>query len=125
MHDKKFSLKDRIRSFTYAFAGLVALIRNEHNARIHLFAACCVIIAGVLLSLSATEWIMIIFAIGSVFAAEAFNSSLEALSDLISPGYHERIKQTKDFAAAAVLITAIAAAVIGLIVFIPKITVLF
>ena len=66
------------------------------------------------------EWVAIVFAIGSVFAAEAVNSSIEALADLVSPGYNEAIKRTKDLAAGAVLILAIAAAVVGCLIFIPK-----
>ena len=70
---------------------------------------------------SSTEWIAIVFAIGSVLAAEAVNSSIEALADLVSPEYNEAIKRTKDLAAGAVLILAISAAIVGLIIFIPKI----
>ena len=125
MQNKKFSFQARLRSFKYAFQGLGALIRNEHNARIHLFAAICVMIAGIIFSVSTVEWLVISLAIGAVFAAEAFNSSIEALSDLVSPGYNEKIKKAKDFAAAAVLITAVAAATAGLIIFIPKIAGLF
>ena len=77
--------------------------------------------AGWLIGLSSTEWIAIVFAIGSVLAAEAVNSSIEALADLVSPEYNEAIKRTKDLAAGAVLILAISAAIVGLIIFIPKI----
>lgn len=66
------------------------------------------------------EWIAVIFAIGMVLAAEAVNSSIEALADLVSPDYNEAIKRTKDLAAGAVLILAIAAAIVGLLIFIPK-----
>ena len=72
------------------------------------------------MNLSAEEWIVIAFAIGLVLAAEAINSSIEALADLVSPEYNEAIKRTKDLAAGAVLILAITAAIVGLIVFIPK-----
>jgi len=71
------------------------------------------------------EWIAISIVIGSVFAAEAINSSIEALSDLVSPDYNEAIKKTKDLAAGAVLILALVAATVGLIIFIPKIGKLF
>ena len=121
VENKKFSIRARIRSFDYAISGIVTLIKNEHNARIHLFATICVVFAGFLLDISANEWIAVIFAIGFVFAMEAVNSAVEYLSDLISPEYNRLIKQAKDVAAAAVLFAAIAAACVGLIIFIPKI----
>lgn len=121
MKNDGFTLRKRLRSFRYAFHGIQLLIRYEHNAWIHCFAAVCVITAGFLTGLSAMEWIVVIFAIGMVLAAEAVNSSIEALADLVSPGYNEAIKRTKDLAAGAVLILAIAAAIIGMIIFIPKI----
>lgn len=120
MENKKFNLKARIKSFSHALRGIFTLVQNEHNARIHLFATVCVVIAGFLLKLSSGEWISIIFAIGFVFAMEAVNSAIEYLSDLISPDYNRLIKQAKDVAAAAVLFAAITAASIGLIIFIPK-----
>lgn len=121
MDNKKFSVKARIKSFGYAFNGIGTLLRNEHNARIHLAAAICAITAGFLLGITPAEWMAVIFAIGFVFSAEAVNSAIEYLADLISPEYNKLIKNAKDVAAAAVLIAAIAAAAIGAIIFIPKI----
>lgn len=121
MNDKHFSIKARLKSFAYAFNGIIALIKNEHNARIHLFATICVIPAGFFFHLSAGEWIAVIFAIGFVFSAEAVNSAIEYLADFVSPGRHELIRLAKDIAAAAVLFAAITAAIVGLIIFLPKI----
>ncbi len=115
-----FSWKKRLLSFKYAFNGIVLLIRNEHNAWIHCFAAVSVVVCGLIFNLKAMEWIAIVLAIGMVLAAEAFNSAIEVLADKVSPEYNEAIKRTKDLAAGAVLLLALAAAVIGLIVFIPK-----
>lgn len=120
MKNDGFTLRKRLRSFRYAFHGIQFLIRHEHNAWIHSFAAVCVVTAGCLTGLSVMEWIAVIFAIGMVLAAEAVNSSIEALADLVSPDYNEAIKRTKDLAAGAVLILAIAAAIVGLLIFIPK-----
>lgn len=120
MKNSGFTLKKRLKSFQYAWHGIVLLIRHEHNAWIHTFAAICVIAAGFQTRLSTTEWIAVTFAIGSVLAAEAFNSAIEALADRVNESYDEAIKRTKDLASGAVLLTAIAAAVIGLIIFIPK-----
>lgn len=120
MKNSGFTLSKRIRSFKYAFNGIRLLITTEHNAWIHCFAAVAVVVAGCFAGLSAGEWIAVVFAIGLVLAAEAFNSSIETLADLVCPGYDEAIKRTKDLAAGAVLILAMAASVVGMIIFIPK-----
>lgn len=120
MKEEKFSLIKRLKSITYAFNGLKVLIQEEHNARIHLFAAVCVVITGFILKISSGEWITIIFAIGFVIALEAINSAIENIADFISPGKNKQIKKIKDLSAGAVLVGAITAAAVGLIVFIPK-----
>ena len=120
MKNDGFTLRKRLKSFRFAFNGIRLLVTREHNAWIHCFIAVCVIVTGCLVGLSATEWIVITMAIGMVLAAEAFNSSIEALADLVSPGYNEAIKHTKDLAAGAVLLSALSALVVGLLVFIPK-----
>ena len=83
---ERFSIKKRIRSFGYAFSGLKTLFREEHNAWIHAAATVLVIAAGFLLRLSETEWIAVTAAIGLVIAAEAFNSSIERLADVVQLG---------------------------------------
>lgn len=117
---EKFSIAKRLKSFTYAFNGLRVLFKEEHNSRIHLFATICVVVAGVLLKLSVLEWVAVAFAIGLVFCGEIFNSAIEDLSDVVCPEQDERIKKVKDLSAAAVLVNAITAAVVGLLVFLPK-----
>lgn len=122
---EKFSISKRLKSFTYASNGLKVLFQEEHNSRIHLFATVCVIVAGMLLKLSILEWVAVAFAVGLVFSGEIFNSAIEDLADVVCPERDERIKKVKDLAAAAVLVNAITAAVIGLLVFVPKIIHLF
>jgi len=121
MNKKPFSFKDRIRSFRYAFQGIRILIAGEHNAWIHCFAALCVIACGFLFEISTTEWIAVVIAIGMVLSAEAFNSAIEALADRVDSEYNKAIKRTKDLAAGGVLLVAITAAIIGGIIFFPKI----
>jgi len=121
----KFSIAKRLKSFTYAFDGLVTLIKEEHNARIHLVAMLCVVAAGFLFRISPFEWMAVAFAIGIVFGSEAFNSAIERLSDKVCLERDERIKKVKDLSAAAVLIAAITALATGIIVFLPKIIALF
>jgi len=121
MKQQDFSISKRVKSFGYAFNGLKILIQEEHNSRIHILAACIVVIAGYFFQLSGLEWIAIVFAIGLVIAFEIFNSAIENIADFISPGQDDSIKKIKDLSAAGVLVVALTAAIIGLIVFIPKI----
>lgn len=118
---EKFSWRKRGKSFVYAFAGIKYLIGKEHNAWIHCAATVMVIAAGAILGIDKNEWCLVILCIGMVLAAEGFNTAIEKLTDLASPGYNELAGKAKDVAAGAVLITAIAAATVGLIIFIPKI----
>ena len=125
MKEEKFSIAKRLKSFTYAFAGLKVLFKEEHNAWIHLFATVCVIVAGILFKISLLEWVAVAFAIGLVFSFEIMNTSVENIADFICPERDDRIKRIKDLAAAAVLVSAITATVVGLLVFVPKILELF
>lgn len=118
---KKFSWRRRAESFKYAFAGIVQLVKEEHNARIHCVVAVLTVIAGFVFSIQPIEWIAIAICIGAVLAAEGFNTAVEALADRITTDRDNAIKKAKDVAAGAVLITAIAAVAVGLIIFVPKI----
>jgi diacylglycerol kinase (ATP) len=120
-----FSWRKRGKSFVYAFAGLRKLISEEHNARIHTVAALAAILLGFLFGISAHEWCIIVLCIGSVIAAEAFNSAIEALADKVETKHDALIGRAKDMAAGGVLITAIASATIGLIIFLPYLIALF
>lgn len=117
----KFSLLARLRSFKYAFNGFKLLLKDEHNARLHLFFALLAIIWGFLLKISSEEWCFIVFAIGFVFVAEILNTCIEELCNFISPQQDSRIKKIKDLAASAVLISAATAVVVGLVIFVPLI----
>lgn len=119
MKNNGFTLRKRLRSFRYAAHGIRDLFR-EDNARIHAVVAVAVIVAGVWLGLSLTEWAVIMLTIGAVLAAEAVNTALESLCDRVSPGFDEHIRRAKDLAAGAVLLLAMAAVVVGLFIFLPK-----
>ena len=116
------SLKKRIQSFGFAFKGVATLFKTQPNARIHLIAICGVTVAGYLLKVSTSEWCFIVIAFAMVLAAEAFNTAVEFVVDLASPDYHALAGKAKDVAAAAVLITSIGVAILGLIIFIPKLS---
>ncbi|WP_422124799.1 diacylglycerol kinase family protein [Planococcus sp. X10-3] len=109
-----------LRSFVFAFAGIRTALQSEQNIRFHFTAAAGVIMAGLLTGLSTMEWIMITLTIGGMLAFEMLNSSMERIVDLASPDLHPLAKQAKDMAAGAVLVFAIASAIIGLLIFLPK-----
>ena len=118
---EKLTLKARVNSFRNAFSGLVAILITEPNARIHFAILIPVIIAGLFLKISPSDWIAITLASGLVLSSECFNTAIEYLSDTIHPGYDLKIKKVKDISAAGVLISAIISVITGLIVFIPEI----
>jgi len=125
MNKSKNGLKRRIKSFGYAFTGVYELIKSEPNARIHLIATVGVVTAGLLLHLSNTEWCVVMIIIAMVWATEAFNTVIEKLTDHLFREQHETARIAKDVSAGAVLICAIAALICGLIIFLPKIILLF
>jgi diacylglycerol kinase len=110
-----------MRSFVYAWAGLKKFFLTEHNAWIHLGVACAAIILGFLLKLSSEDWIGVLFAIGLVLVAEAFNTCIEKMRDKLLPLPDKTVKYVKDLAAGGVLIAALTAVAIGLIIFVPAI----
>ena len=115
----KYDFKKQIRSFGYAWKGLRQCIGKEQNLSFHLITTIIVIGAGFLFDITRTEWMIIILCIGVVVAAELFNTAIERLVDLISRERHPIEGQVKDIAAGAVLVCAVAAAIIGGIIFIP------
>lgn len=125
MKNEKFSIKKRIKSFSYAFAGLKVLFREEHNSWIHAVAAVMAIVAGFLFRISYMEWIAVLIVIGMVISAEILNSSLERTADFVKAERDDRKRDIKDLGAAAVLVCAIVAVLVGLIIFLPKILALF
>lgn len=106
-----------MRSFIYAFRGLLKTIRTERNMRVHLSVAFYVIIAGFVTNISGAEWATVLVCIGVVTALECFNTAIESLCDTVCPEKCKGIKTTKDAAAGAVLCAAIVSAVVGGIVF--------
>lgn len=118
-------IKRRILSFKYAFKGLWDLFNSQANAKIHLGVALLCLGFGWYFQLSTVEWCFVIIAIFSVLAAEAFNTALEFLTDLVSPDFHELAGRTKDVAAAGVLLVSMGAISVGLFIFLPKFYLLF
>lgn len=116
----KSYLKKRIESFGYAFKGIATLFKTEAHAQVHLVALVVISLMGFWLGLSATEWCLILICMALVLCAEAINTALEALTDLVSPDHHPLAGKAKDVAAGAVLLSVIFCGVVWGIIFLPK-----
>ncbi len=115
-----FSLALSLRSFRYAWQGIITLLRQERNARLHLIASILALSLALYLGLTSLEWIALVVSISAVWAAELFNTAIEALCDRVSEEKHPLIKTAKDCAAGGVLVLSLNALIIGLILFLPK-----
>ncbi|MFC2173749.1 diacylglycerol kinase family protein [Acidobacteriota bacterium] len=115
----KFTYSGRIRSVWYALRGIALMVRTQHNAWIHALATVLVTGLGIFLRLSSSEWCWLVLAIIAVWTAEALNTALELLADVASPEFHPLVKQAKDVAAGAVLISSIGSILIGLFILGP------
>ena len=118
---KVLSIERLKKSFGYAFKGIDDVVSNEPNMKIHISVAILVVIMAFLLKISMIEWIILVLLIGLVLAAEIINTTIENLVDMYTKDYNERAKVVKDTAAGTVLILAITSAIIGLMIFVPKI----
>jgi len=110
-----------IKGFKYALQGIISAFKSERNMKIHVLIMLLVIIAGIILKISTIEWIICIILFALVIGAEMFNTAIEAVVDIIMPEKNDKAKFIKDVSAGAVLIFAISAAIIGMILFVPKI----
>jgi len=109
----------RLASFRHALRGIGRLLKTQANARIHLAASSAVVALGLWLPLTRTDWALLVLAMGGVWVAEAFNTALETLVDLVSPEWHSLARDAKDIAAGAVLLATLAAVALGLLVLAP------
>lgn len=123
-NSSKFSWRARLKSFVYAWEGIVWFFRKEHNASVHLSATVMVLVLSVSFGVNKTEAIAVVFSIAFVWVAEMINTAIEKAMDLVSPQHNPPVKIIKDVSAGAVLVAAIAAFIIGGIIFIPKILML-
>ena len=122
---KQKGIKKFIHSFEYPIKGLKYAYRNEQNLAVDVGISILVIVASIIFKLSIVEWVVVVFAIGSVLSLELINTAIEAVVDLVTEEYHPLAKVAKDTSAAAVFVIAIVAAIVGLIIFLPKVISLF
>ncbi|HEU4965518.1 MAG TPA: diacylglycerol kinase [Bacilli bacterium] len=109
-----------IKSFSYAVEGMTYALTTQRNMRIHFALAFLAMIASILFDLSKLEIVLVFFSIIMVIGAELFNTAVEAVVDLVTDDYHPLAKIAKDTAAAAVLMTAVHAVIVGFFVFFDK-----
>lgn len=117
---KRFSIVARIKSSAHAWRGIGIFIKTTHNSWVAIFFSILATYMGYMLSISTTEWALLVFAMGIVFVSEAFNTAIEVDIDLTSPQFHPYARDTKDVSAGAVLLAIIMAGIIGMIIFLPK-----
>jgi diacylglycerol kinase len=113
-----------LKSFVFAFHGLKDCLLHEKNFQVQLVIALMVAAAGVFLSLSSIEWMIILICFAMVLSLEIINSAIEKLCDLVCPTFNLTIKKVKDMSASAVLFSAIITFIVGCIIFLPKIKML-
>ncbi|MGB0757004.1 MAG: diacylglycerol kinase family protein [Patescibacteria group bacterium] len=114
-----FSLTLLTKSFFHALRGLSSVYRHEQNFRLQVWAALVVIVFGGYVGITLKEWVIIILVITLVLLLELLNTVIERMIDVIKPKIHEYVRVIKDVMAAAVLISSLAAVVVGIIVFYP------
>lgn len=112
-------LKKRIHSVGYAITGISTGIKDQPNIRIHLISACLAVALGFYLRINFYDWLILILTISSVITVEFINTAIEEIVDSFTSDEHPSAKKAKDVAAAAVLITSIAAVIIGIAIFLP------
>jgi len=112
---------NRLKGFVYAAKGAFLLLRTESSIQLQFLLAVIVTIAGFYFEISRVEWMVQILAIGLVMGIEGLNTAIEKLSDFVQPEHDPKIGFIKDISAGAVMIAAVAASIVGLIIYLPKI----
>lgn len=110
-----------INSFKNAFNGMIVSFKQERNMKIHISIMFLVILLGIIFKIKMVEWIICIICFALVIGGELFNTAIEITIDIAMPNFNEKAKKVKDISAGAVLVLAIASAIIGFIIFVPKI----
>ena len=110
-----------LASFSIAFSGILLLFRSQANAQIELGITLVVIVAGFVFGISTTEWLVILLCIALVLSLEGINTAIEIFADKLHPGFDSEIGKVKDVAAGAVLIASMLVAIIGIVIFAPKV----
>ena len=118
-HFSPITSPDRLRSLGYALSGCLYMLRRQKNTRIQLVATAAVVAAGLWLRIGTEDWAILALATGGVWVAEFTNAAIEATVNLTVGDFHPMAKVAKDVAAAAVLITAVVALLVGALILGP------
>ena len=117
-------LKDKkrgfLKGFCDAFSGIKTAVREERNLRVHICMMAYVVFFSIIGEVSKDTFLKFLILFGIVLSAEAFNSAIERLCDVVSEEFDLRIKSVKDISAGAVLVSAVSAASVGLFVFLSS-----
>lgn len=124
MQKKESFIVNRIKSISFAFKGLVLLIKTENSIKTQITISILMTIIGFIFQISTIEWALQIICIGAVLLAESLNTAVEKIADFIHPDFHKKIGVIKDVAAGAVAFAAIMAIIVACLIYIPKIIVL-
>jgi diacylglycerol kinase (ATP) len=116
---EKFTVSARIKSMSAAVSGMKIMLREEHNARIHLLATACVVVAAIVLGAGKVDWLVLTLVISLVWITEAINTAIENLADKLCPEHDPLIGKAKDVACLAVALASVCAVVCGVLVFVP------
>ena len=115
-----FSIKARLKSFAFAWNGIIQFFKKEHNAQLHLASSLLVIALALYVRVNSTEALLLVFAMAFVWITEMVNTAIEKAMDFITLEKNSQVKLIKDLAAGAVLVASITALLTGSIIFIPK-----
>jgi diacylglycerol kinase len=118
-------MKKIIKSFKYAFSGIIKAFSAGRNFKIMSACFLLVIVFGFLFNVTAAEWTILLICSGLVLSLEMINTAIEKAIDIVEPGYSQKVKTVKDLAAGAVLVFSIASAAVALIIFLPYIAGIF
>ncbi len=121
---KSFKLSSLMNILKYSFQGYVHFYKYERSAIIHLVVAIIIILGSFTLNMTAVEWLFMIFILLTMLAIELLNTAIEAVCDLVSPGYNKLVKVAKDTASAATCSISLALVIAILIIYVPKIAAL-
>lgn len=121
MVEKKKHSKAIMRKFSYALRGFFVSLKEEKSLVIHLSIACLSIIMAAILQLGPLGWAILILTIGLVISSELMNTAIENVVDMVAFKYNFNAKKIKDIAAAATLVLAVVAVIVGLLLFVPRI----
>jgi diacylglycerol kinase (ATP) len=119
--DKESFFRNRVRSIGVALRGAFLLVRTEGSIKVQVMIMLVVTGAGIYYDISATEWMLQVLAIGLVLGVEGVNTAIEKLSDYVQPQFDQKIGFIKDISAGAVMCVSIAASIVGLIIYVPRI----